>query len=154
MVKYLSDMKILFLFVLLNICLTSLAQKDSNAIKHSIDSINRLIDRSVVNKQTGILNKHYAEDFYFKHGSGKIDSKKSWLDNVINSPRGYISRTHDSVSVELHKDIAIVIGTLVIERLPLGKRSKYFRVFVRRKNTWQLLSHNTMYEWDNPSKSL
>lgn len=128
-------------------------QMDSNAVRHTIDSVNRLLDRSVVNRQIAILNKHYADDFYFKHGSGKIDSKKSWLDNVVNSTRGYISRTHDSVTVELHKDIAVVTGTLVIERLPVGKRSKYFRVFVRRNKVWQLLSHNTIYEWDTTPPS-
>jgi hypothetical protein len=127
---------------------------DSNAVRHTVDSVNRLLDRSVVSKQTAVLNKHYADDFYFKHGSGKIDSKKSWIDNVMNSTRGYISRTHDSVTVEVHKNIAVVSGTLVIERLPVGKRSKYFRVFVRRNKVWQLLSHNTIYEWDtHPPKS-
>ena len=107
----------------------------------------------MVNKQSDILNKHYADDFYFKHGSGNIDSKKSWIDNAIGpSSPGYISRTHDSVKVELHKDIAIVKGTLTVRRPAEVKRSnyalRYFRVFVLRKNVWQLLSHNTVVEWE------
>lgn len=141
-----SCMKILIVIFCL-IAFKSEAQRmDSNAVKYAVDSVNRLLDRSVVNKHFNILKKHYADDYYHKHGSGKIDSKTSWLKNVTTSK--YLSRTHDSVTVELHKDIAIVSGTLVIERLPVGKRSRYFRVFVRRKNVWQLLSHNTIYEWD------
>lgn len=142
-------MKIIISFLFCISFFTSDAQqKDSAAVRHTIDSVNRLIDRSVVIKQLAMLEKHYAKDFYFKHGSGKIDSKQSWLHNVMNVSKGYISRTHDSVTVELHKKIAVVTGTLVVERLPVGKRSKYVRVFVRRNKVWQLLSHNTIYEWD------
>lgn len=149
---YLSLMKIVISFLFCIFFYEAKGQKiDSNAVRYTIDSVNRLIDRCVVAKQYDILKKHYADDYYHKHGSGKIDSKISWLKNVTTSK--YLSRTHDSVTVELHKDIAIVSGTLVIERLPVGKRSKYFRVYVRRKNVWQLLSHNTIYEWDTPSKS-
>lgn len=148
-ILYLSSMKFFISFLFNIFFFTTEAQHmDSSAVRHTIDSINRLIDQSVVQKDLAILKKHYADDFYFRHGSGKIDSKKSWLDNVMNISKGYISRMHDSVTVELHKDIAIVSGTLVIERLPVGKRSKYIRVFVRRKKVWQLLSHNTIYEWD------
>lgn len=128
-------------------------QIDSSAVRHSIDSINRLVDNAVVNKQTEILNKHYAEDFYFKHGSGNIDSKKSWVTNTTRATSpGYLSRTHDSVTVELHKNIAVVMGTLTVRRSAAVKRQgyalRYMRVYILRENVWQLLSHNTVHEWD------
>ena len=147
-------MKIIFSFLFFISCFKSEAQPiDSTAVRHSIDSINRLLDNAVVNKQVDILNKHYADDFYFKHGSGNIDSKKSWITNTTRpSAPGYISRTHDSVTVELHKDIAVVMGTLTVRRSAAVKRQgyalRYVRVFVLRNNVWQLLSHNTVHEWD------
>ena len=146
-------MKIILSFFLC-ICFKSEAQQiDSAAVKQTIDSINRMLDNAVVNRQADVLNKHYADDFYFKHGSGNIDSKKTWIDNaVLPSSPGYISRTHDSVTVELHKDIAIVKGTLTVHRPAAVTRSayalRYFRVYVLRKNVWQLLSHNTVLDWD------
>ena len=147
-------MKIIISFLFFISCFKSEAQQiDSAGVRHAIDSINRMLDNAVVNKQADILNKHYADDFYFKHGSGNIDSKKSWIDNAIGpSSPGYISRTHDSVTVELHKDIAIVKGTLTVRRPAAVTRSNYalsyFRVYVLRKNVWQLLSHNTVVEWE------
>src|SRR6186997_2791563 len=118
-------MKMIILFLLCISYFTSSAQPtDSAAVRHTIDSINRMLDNAVVNRQADILNKHYAEDFYFKHGSGSIDSKKSWIDNAVQpSSPGYISRTHDSVTVELHKDIAIVKGTLTVHRPAAVTRS-------------------------------
>lgn len=147
-------MKIFISFLLSLSFFSSEAQPmDSVAARHAIDSVNRMLDNAVVNKQVDILNKHYAEDFYFKHGSGNVDSKRSWINNITRpSAPGYLSRTHDSVIVELHKEIAVVTGTLTVRRSAAVKRQgyalRYVRVFVLNENTWQLLSHNTVYEWD------
>ncbi len=150
-------MKIFLSFLLCIASFTITAQQiDSNAVKRAIDSIDRILDYAVVNKQIDTLQKHYAEDFYFKHGSGNIDSKKTWIANVMKPSTIYISRSHDSVSVELHKDIAIVRGTLRVRRLLASSRPaydlQYFRVFIRHRKTWQLLSHNTIREWDVKSQ--
>ena len=142
-------MRILISFFLFIFCFKSVAQQiDSNAVRQTIDSINRMIDAAVVKKQYNILNKHYATDYYFKHASGKIDSKKSWIENIKKPSTAYTLRNHDSVTVELHKQIAIVSGTLEVDRLAGRKKGRYFRVFVFRQKIWQLLSHNTVYEWN------
>ncbi|MEO6328395.1 MAG: nuclear transport factor 2 family protein [Ginsengibacter sp.] len=124
---------------------------DSNAVKHEIDSINRLVDNAVVNKELNIMTRHFAEDFYFRHSTGLVDSKKSWIDNVMKPATSFVSRTHDSVTMELHKDIAIVKGTLSVHKMTDGTKTgyalTYFRVYVLRKNVWQLLSHNSINEW-------
>ena len=62
---------------------------DTAAQKRSVDSVNRLIDRAVVNKQLSLLQKHYAEDFVFTHGTRLVDSKGSRLKNVQDT-RAYI----------------------------------------------------------------
>jgi hypothetical protein len=62
----------------------------------------------------------------------------------------YQMRQHDSVTVEQHKEVAIVKGAMYIERMgktELAKyRLKYVRVFVLRERRWQLVSHSTVYE--------
>lgn len=143
-------MKSIALLLFLNTCFTIQAQKRVHitAVKHHIDSVNRLIDKAVINKQYSILHKHYASDYYHTHASGKIDTKKSWIENVKKPSTSYTLRNHDSVTVELHKDIAIVTGTLEVDRPAGRKKAKYVRVFVYRQKLWQLLSHNAIYEWE------
>lgn len=116
-----------------------------------IDSVNRVIDRSVVQKKVALLQKYYADDFVFTHGTGLVDSKKSWIKNVSDTSVHYISREHDSTFVELHKDVAIITGILTVRRqMPASINAyalRYVRVFVLRKNQWQMISHRTTSEW-------
>jgi ketosteroid isomerase-like protein len=125
--------------------------RDSVLIK-TIDDLNRKIDQAVVAKDLKFLTQHYGEDFVFTHGTGLIDSKKSWLASIQKN-KGYASRTHDSTIVELHPDIAIVTGKLTVGRLEPAKDGttkyslKYVRVFALRKKNWEMISHRTTSEW-------
>ncbi len=116
-----------------------------------IDSVNRFIDRSVVQKKITLLKKYYADDFVFTHGTGLVDSKTSWIKNVSDTAVHYISREHDSTNVELHKDVAIVTGILSVRRQMPAKINayalRYVRVFAFRQNQWQMISHRTTSEW-------
>jgi hypothetical protein len=148
-------MKRLLALSIFLICLQTSAQKtskgDTTVIKQHIDSINRLLDRSVVAKQKAILQKHYAADFVFTHGTGLIDSKASWVTNIMDTGVHYISREHDSTLVELHNNVAIVTGTLTVQRKRPQSISiyalRYVRVYALRNKIWQLISHRTTAEW-------
>jgi hypothetical protein len=48
--------------------------KDSNELIRLIDSLNRTLDRSVVEKNIAFLEKHFADDFVFIHATGMVDS--------------------------------------------------------------------------------
>jgi ketosteroid isomerase-like protein len=123
-----------------------------SALINFIDALNRRIDRAVVAKDVEFLQEHYGSDFIFTHGTGLIDSKQSWIENVRKG-KGFASREHDSTVVELHKDIAIVSGKLTVTRMQpaqdgtLKYSLRYVRVFVLRKKTWQMISHRTTSEW-------
>ena len=140
----------LLLFFLCSLMLHAQTSKETFT-KKLIDSTNRIIDRAVVQKQIGILQKLYADDFVFTHGTGLVDSKNSWLKNVKDTAVRFIYREHDSTLVELHKDVAIVTGTLTVKRqMPTIVNAyalRYVRVFVNRRNQWQMISHRTTSEW-------
>lgn len=123
---------------------------DTIAVKNHIDSINRLLDRSVVKKDLPVLEKHYADDFFFLHATGKIDSKATWMKSVSNPDNKMLSREHDTVKVELHPEFALVSGTLTVKFPPntrLGYAVRYIRIYAQRKNIWQLVSHHSTAEW-------
>jgi ketosteroid isomerase-like protein len=134
-----------------SIVFAQIAGADSAVVKR-VDELNRKIDNAVVAKDIGTLQQYYGEDFIFTHGTGLIDSKKSWLE-AIKKNAGYVSREHDSIQVELHKDIALVFGKLTVTRLQPAKdgTSKYslhyVRVFALRKKKWEMISHRTTSEW-------
>src|SRR5215203_2516576 len=97
---------------------------DSTVIKKAVDSVNRFLDKSVVKKDFEFMQKHFADDFYFQHATGKIDSKTSWIGAAKTRQTNFISREHDSTVVELHDNIAIVSGILNV-RFPPNTRKAY-----------------------------
>ena len=125
---------------------------DTTATKIIIDSINRTLDRAYVKKDIVFLQKHYAEDFYFLHATGMVDSKTSWIRKLENpTSRLLFSREHDSTVVELHDNIAVVTGKLTVLFQPEAKRDgygvSYLRVYALRDKVWQLISHHSTGQW-------
>ena len=142
--------KLIFFFALLQ-WNTGNAQTDTTITRLLVDSINRTLDRAVVKKDVAYMQKHYADDFFFYHATGMTDTKQSWIGKNQNPDNIMLSREHDSVTVELHGDIAIVKGTLTVLFPQAANRPgyavRYIRVFANRKNIWQLISHNSTAQW-------
>lgn len=143
----------LILFFLTGHVIAGCAQSkaDDNVAK-TIEILNQTIDNAVAQGDIATLEKHYAEDFVFTHGTGLVDSKESWIRNVKNLPEGdrYLYRQHDSTKVEVHKDVAIIHGKLSVSRQSKTIVSNYFvryiRVYAMRNKVWQMISHRTYFE--------
>jgi ketosteroid isomerase-like protein len=112
---------------------------------------NRLADEGVMAKDIPSLQKIYADDFVFTHGTGLVDGKESWLKTVASPEGTWTQRKQDSTAVEMHGDVAIVTGSVSIVREVGQTRSsygiRYVRVFVYRQKRWQMISHRTTREW-------
>ncbi|CAN5350760.1 hypothetical protein BH09BAC3_BH09BAC3_08810 [soil metagenome] len=137
-----------------NISIIFLLLSSVSAFSQSDDLLEfeRKIEKSVVETNIPFLEKAYADDFRFKHGTGLVDSKASWLKSVLNAKGKYISRFLDSVEVEIHDKIGITNGKITVTRKTDAADKKYMikyvRVYVRKKDQWELISHRTVYEID------
>lgn len=115
-------------------------------------TLNQQIDNYVVANDTAALDKLYATDFVFSHGSGKIEGKKGWFTSVAKG--SFISRQHDSVRVEMHPKLAILRGKLTVHKKAKEKTDRYYlyyiRVYAYRDKQWQMVSHITTSEYHEP----
>jgi ketosteroid isomerase-like protein len=120
-------------------------------IHDQIKTLNGHIDLAIIQKDITFLQKHYADDFVFTHGTGTIDDKESWLKAVQNREQVFISRQHDSTTVELHANIALVFGLLNVTRKDSGTVIRYglrfIRVYRKDGEVWRMISHRTTDEW-------
>lgn len=136
---------LILLFIL--VCRGVHAQPD----RETLLSINAQLDEAVVKKNIAVLEKYYADDFVFTHGTGFVEGKASWIKNVANPNTHFVSRTQDSTTVELHDDVALVIGKIEITRKVKDKNIAYgiwyIRVYRKRSDLWQMISHRTTREW-------
>ena len=105
------------------------------------------IDDAIVAADIAWLQKAYTEDFYFKHGTGSVDNKESWLKAVEKNRGNFIARQHSNVQVDLHGDIGVTHGNLRVTRKDQnGYLLDYVRVYLRKDGRWQMLSHRTTHE--------
>jgi hypothetical protein len=139
-------MKTAFLFLFIFCAIYGRAQFSNDSLR--VAELNQIIDNEVVKKNVTALEPLYGADFVFSHGSGRVDSRESWLKTVARTT--YPLRQHDSVKVELHPGLAIVKGKMYIERTDKDKlaryRLRYIRVFAMREKQWVLVSHITTEE--------
>jgi hypothetical protein len=82
------------------------------------------------------------------HGDGKRQSRAELLAAVASGAMRFSLRDVSDQSVELHDDVALVLGRIHIKRGdPDPKRAdytiSYVRVYQRIGGAWQLLSHRT-----------
>ncbi len=117
------------------------AQSDDEATLRSLEAAQA---DGVVTKNYAALERIYADDFVFTHGTGEVHDTAQWI-AALKAGRDYQSRQHEAIEVELHDDLAVVYGVLRIEASDQGRfRARYVRVYERRDGRWRLVSHRTV----------
>jgi len=92
---------------------TSAQYKADPAAANALLAFEKKVDEAVVATDLNFLENAYADDFHFKHGTGHVDDKTSWLKDVVKNKGVFISRTLDSVEVEIHGNVGITNATSV-----------------------------------------
>lgn len=122
-----------------------------NTATTAIEAVNKRIEEAVVSKDFASLDTLYADDFVFTHGTGLVQTKCQWLDSLRSDETRFLSRQLDSTSIELHPEIAIVTGRLLVCRQAEAGEVRYglqyVRVYSMKTGLWQLISHRTTSQW-------
>lgn len=134
-----------FLFLLFFIGIAGFAQDAEQALLN----FEKSIEQAVVAADIEFLKGVYAEDFRFKHGTGLVDSKESWLIDVAKNKGKFVSRTIDAVEVEIHGEIGITNGTLTVIKTDRSYTLHYVRAYRKKGKGWELFMHRTVQETHN-----
>ncbi len=122
----------------------TIAQNPDESVLRSLE---RAQANAVVEMDFDVLEEIYADDFIFTHGTGEVHDKTRWFD-ALSSGRDYLSREHEMIEIELHDDLGIVYGVLLVHAKINGIegqfRARYVRVYEQRGDRWLLVSHRTV----------
>lgn len=122
----------------------TIAQNSDEVVLRSLE---RAQANAVVEMDFDVLEEIYADDFIFTHGTGEVHDKTLWFD-ALSSGRDYLSREHEMIEIELHDDLGIVYGVLLvhakINEVEGQFRARYVRVYEQRGDRWLLVSHRTV----------
>ena len=122
-------MKKIFITILAGILCSFVSAAQQNSDSSILILLNQQIDNYVVDQNTTALDKLYADDFVFSHGSGRVEGKQGWFTSVAKG--SFIQRQHDSVTIELHPDIAILKGKLSVIKKSTKENSRYRLKYIR-----------------------
>ncbi len=138
------------LFLLASACSQN-GSLDPEKTREQLARLNAEVDAAVVNRDVPRLQRIYAPDFVFTHGTGLVEGVDGWLRTVSDTSLHYLARTQDSTNVELHTGVALVSGRMLITRAQRGDTARYgiwyVRLYQEKENRWQMISHRTTREW-------
>jgi hypothetical protein len=104
---------------------------------------------ALVKKDYVFLDKVFSDRLIYNHADGKIDNKKSFLEGLKDGRRTYKSIQLDTISAQVFKKTVILRGDVNFVRLnkkqeETSQKLRYSAVYIRQKQTWQLVSwHST-----------
>lgn len=127
---------ILFTFLNLSIYGQSLTQE--------IERFERQRFEAQVKKDMSFLEKIFADDLIYIHGSGKQDNKTTYLQSIKDGKSVYDKIDVEEINVRIYgkKTVAIVNGIIIISNTNAApNRLRYLVVYSKNgKNGWQLNS--------------
>lgn len=126
-------------------------EKEMETIKH----IEQNLAQAVLKGDTEVLDNIYADDFKFTHSTGLIQTKEEWMNFLKKGSIKAFERTVDSIEVELHGDVALTTGRIHTKTNSTDPRWQeytiwYIRVYDKRDNRWQLISHRSIRDKTGP----
>lgn len=100
----------------------------------------RLCDASI-NKEIDTLNEILADNYVLVHMTGKRQSKKDYINSVINGELKYFESKHESIEVQVEGNTAKVIGKTKTLASPFGISKSWWRLrqditLEKQNNRW------------------
>jgi hypothetical protein len=140
MTKTFFNMKKYFLSIILLSCLQ---QMQGQTVVQTIETLERQRFEAQVKKNFPVLEKIFADDLVYIHGSGKKDSKTTYLKSIQEGKSVYDQITVDSIQVRPYANdkVAVVNGVITITNANVPSIMRYLVVYHKnRKKGWQLNS--------------
>lgn len=102
--------------------------------KKKIETLYREMYRAMVNKDREELERIHDDNFYLLHMTGMKQSKKEYIDSILNGTLNYYDEETESLDITVSGDVATLIGRSRVTAA----------VFGGGKHTWRLQLHFTL----------
>ena len=123
--------------------------------------LDRRLEEAAVKGDAEFLERRLSGDFSFTHAGGTTETKSDYLSRVRRIPsRYFFARDVSHQVVEIHGDVALVVGRLDIrgfgptadptKAAPNCSAAEYIRLYARHDNQWIFVSHRTTQLVEQP----
>lgn len=102
---------------------------------------------AIVKKDAAMLQKVLAPDLVYKHSTGVIDTKESYIGGIQSGKMNYARMDTEEMTVKLYGNTAVVWSVAKVQALSGGAMSDFrlsmLHVYVKNKGNWQLAAHQS-----------
>jgi ketosteroid isomerase-like protein len=133
------------IIVILCLFLLSFTAEAQNSIEQSVEQLRvAMIDPTFTN-----LDKLIAKDLSYGHSGGKVEDKKTFIDNLLNGNSDFVEITLTDQKIVIHKKTAIVRHKLSAKTNDKGKSPgevnlHIMTVWVKQGKIWKLLARQAI----------
>ncbi len=103
---------------------------------------------ALVSKDFGYLDKVLAEDLFYCHSSGLIDTKNSFIQSIKDGKLTYQEMNVEELKVRIYGKTAVITGVCGAKVLSNGQqlntRFRFTDVYVKSKAGWQMVSWQSL----------
>ena len=111
----------------------------------AVVAIEHAADAAIVQQNSAGLDTLWASDLRFVHSDGTLEDRAAWQRKIREGRPRFVERSLDSLSVEIHEDVAISAGRLHVRTIPIDEYwVRYVRVYARRNGRWLLIRHQSI----------
>ena len=101
-------------------------------------------DKAIVRKDRQAIERNMAEDFRQIDGQGNVETKKSFVDDLVSPDLEIDPYAVEDFEVRVYGDMALVSGrTLMKGRYqgkPFASHYRYINIYVRHGQDWKIVS--------------
>jgi ketosteroid isomerase-like protein len=101
-------------------------------------------DKAIVRKDRAAIEANMADDFRQIDGSGNVETKRSFVDDIVSPDLRIDPYIVEDFDVRLYGDVALLSGrtrmTGAYQGKPFTSHYRYIDVYVRRGGEWKIVS--------------
>jgi ketosteroid isomerase-like protein len=101
-------------------------------------------DKAIVRKDRAAIEANMADDFRQIDGAGNVETKASFVDDLVSPDLAIDPYTVEDFDVRLYGDVALLSGRTRMTGTYQGKafnsHYRYIDIYVRRNGAWKIVS--------------
>jgi ketosteroid isomerase-like protein len=95
------------------------------------------------------LRQVLSDDLTYTHSTGETDTKQVFMANLKSGVRKYHKVNHESMSVRVYGNTAVLMATAQIETsqkggTPAPAHLRFLHVWLLKEGRWQLVAHQSL----------
>ena len=117
---------------------------DSRAVIATLTAQADAWDKAIVRKDRAAIEGNMAEDFRQIDGAGNVETKQSFVDDIVSPDLRIDPYTVEDFDVRVYGDVALLSGrtrmTGTYQGKPFTSHYRYIDIYVRRGGEWKIVS--------------